>query len=172
MFRKEMLRPGDIVFYKPKAKWSIGSWLITWAQNVVGKSPIHGVSYSHVVLIDHDTDYIVESRYPRSRRYKMDWKKYENQYDFELWRVRNVKPEQVDKALDWAYAHLNEWYDLGLFLFGWIDRKKSEVCSTFVAKAWRAGGVVFGHNTDMGNAEFFHSPDEIAMNTDLIKRIA
>ena len=172
MIRKEMLRPGDLLFFKPSAKWSIGSWLVTWGQNIFGKSPIHGVSYNHVAIVDKDVNYLLESRWPKSHRKKIAWEKLEKQYDIELWRVRNVKPQQIRLALNWAYMHLNEWYDLGLFLFGWFDRKKAEVCSTFIAKAWRNAGILFEYNKDMGVSKFFHSPDELVANINIIKRIA
>ena len=172
MIRKEMLRRGDLLFFKPKAKWSIGSWLVTWGQNILGKSPIHGVSYNHVALIDEDVNYLLESRWPKSHRKKINWKKLLNQYDIELWRVRKVKQEQIKLALNWAYDHLNEWYDIGLFIFGWFDREHAEVCSTFIYKAWRYAGIRFEIYKHIGNTEEFISPDELAFNTSIIKRIA
>jgi len=171
MIRKQALQPGDILFLGPKKKWMIGSWLITWAQNVVGKSPIHGQSYSHVAIVDWDTNYVLESRWPKSRRRKLEMEKWCKQYNMELWRVRKVQPEQVKAALGWAYNHLNEWYDLGLFVWGMFDVKHAEVCSTFVAKAFADANVHFKIYKKIGAVENFHSPDEIAANTDLIKKI-
>ncbi len=171
MIRKPALRPGDILFLGPKQKWLIGSWFLTWAQNVVGKSPIHNRSYSHVAIVDWDVDYVVESRWPKSRRRKLEMKKWCKQYEMELWRVRRVNPQQIKDTLDWAYKHLGEWYDLGLFMWGMFDIKHAEVCSTFVAKAFKAAGIDFKIHKKIGAAKNFHSPDEIAANTDLIKKI-
>jgi len=172
MIRKQMLRPGDLIFYRPKKTWSIGSWFIAWAQNVIGKSPIHNVSYCHVGIIDSDTNYLLESRWPRSRRWKINWKKLEKQYHLELWRIRHVKKEEIEKALNWCYEHLNEWYDLGLFIWGLFDFKNAEVCSTFVAKAWKAAGRIFKIHKQIQPDADFHTPDELIANEDLIKRIA
>jgi len=167
-----MLRPGDMLFYRPKAKWSILSWFITWAQNIIGKSPIHDKSYCHVGIIDWDTDYMLEARFPKSKRSKINWKSLSKQYHLELWRVRKVQKEEVEKALEWAYANLGLWYDLGLFLWGQIDFKDAEVCSTFIAKAWKAAGRVFKIHKQIQKDADFHSPDELIANYDLIKRIA
>lgn len=167
--RPELLRPGDLLFYRPKAPLP-GSWFITWAQNVVGKSPIHGVSYNHVALVDWDTKFLLESRWPKSRKWKIDWKKLHKYYYVELWRVRNVEPIEVKRALNWAHKHLGEWYDLSLFLYGMFDQPHREVCSTYVAKAWAAAGRFFVSHKTIGRYEF-HSPDELAANTHIIKKI-
>ena len=79
---------------------------------------------------------------------------------------------EVVDALDWAYTHLGEWYDLGLFIFGYFDIKHAEVCSTFVAKAWKAAGRIFKVHKALQPDADFHSPDELAGNEDLIKKIA
>ncbi len=172
MIRKQQLQPGDLLLYRPKSKWSIGSWFITFAQNVIGKSPIHNKSYSHVAMIDWDTNYVLESRLPKSQRAKIKWKKFNKQYYLELWRIKKVTPEERKRALTWASAHLNEWYDLGLFIFGKIDIKNAEVCSTFIAKAWKAAGRNFKVYKKLQPDADFHSPDELIFNRDLIKRIA
>lgn len=169
--RKQMLRPGDLLFYRPKAPLP-GSWFITWVQNVVGKSPIKGISYNHVSLIDKDTDYMLESRWPKSKRKKINWKKLTKYYHLELWRIRHVTPEEQEKAVEWAHQHLNEWYDLGLFIWGMFDTPHMEVCSTFAAKAWKHAGREFKIYKKIGNAENFYSPDELIANSDLIKLIA
>lgn len=172
MIRPEMLRPGDLLFYRPKAKYMIGSWLISWIQNVAGKSPIHDASYCHVGIVDKDTKYLLESRWPKSRKWQINWKKITDHYYVELWRVRNVSQEEIQKALDWAHTHLGEWYDLGLFVWGMFDGPHMEVCSTFVAKAWVAAGKIFKIYKKIGTAEDFWSPDELIANTHLIKQIA
>lgn len=171
MIRKQQLRPGDLLFYRPKAPIP-GSWLVTWFQNIVGKSPIHKVSYNHVAIVDRDTDYILESRWPKSRRWKINWKKLNKYYYVELWRIKNVEPVEITKALKWSHEHLNEWYDLGLFIWGMFDAPHMEVCSTFVAKAWAAADRIFKVHKRIGNARNFHSPDELIANSHLIKLIA
>ena len=171
MIRKKAMKPGDILFFRTKKGSLPGSWLISWFQNIVGKSPIHGVSYSHVGIVDWDTNYILDSKWPKSKRRKIDWKSWNKHYGLELWRIRKVKKEEVKKALDWCYAHLDEWYDLGLFVWGMFDVKHAEVCSTFTAKAWRAAGRIFKVFKRIGKVKNFHSPDELVANSNLIKRI-
>ena len=172
VIRKQMLRPGDIIFFRTEKRSLPGSWLISWFQNIVGKSPIHGVSYSHIGIVDWDTNYLLDSRWPKSKRRKLDLEKYEKYYGLELWRVRRVTQEQVKDALDWCYAHLGEWYDLGLFIWGMFDFSDAEVCSTFVYKAWGNALVFFKIHKQIGYVKKFISPDEIASNTDLIKRLS
>jgi len=170
MIRKQMLRTGDLLFYRVTKKSGISSWFIAWAQNVIGKSPVHGKGYVHVAIIDKDTDYILESRWPRSRRWKIDWKKLDKRYAVELWRVRIVTVEHMDKVTKWCYDHLGEWYDLGLFFWGLLDFKEAEVCSTFVKRAWENAGVHFKLHR---KPEALITPDElIGSNPDIIKRIA
>lgn len=171
MIKKALLRPGDLLFYRPKAIFHVGSWLIAWFQNVVGKSPIEDRSYCHVAIVDTDTDYIVESRWPKSRRWKIDWKKLDKNYTVELWRVKNVTKEETEKVLEWANSHLGEWYDLGLFVWGTFDFKHSEVCSTYVAKAWEAAGRIFKQHKRISTVKIFQSPDELIANDDLIKQV-
>ena len=172
MIRKQALHPGDILFFRTKKGSLPGSWLISWFQNIVGKSPIHDVSYSHVGIVDWNTAYILDSRWPKSKRRKINWKSWNKHYGVELWRVRKVKKEEIQKALDWCYNHLNEWYDLGLFVWGMFDVKHAEVCSTFVAKAWKKGGRIFKVYKRIGKARNFHSPDELIANSNIIKRIS
>lgn len=172
MIRKEILRPGDILFFRTTNKSLPGAWFISWAQNVIGKSPIHNRSYSHVGIIDWDTDYILESRWPKSKRRKIPWKKWDKQYKLELWRIRKVSKQEQNRALKWAYEHLGEWYDLGLFFWGAFDIKHAEICSTFVAKAWKAGNKLFKVHKALQPDADFHTPDELIANVDIIKRIA
>jgi len=171
MIRKQALRPGDILFFRTKKGSLPGSWFISWFQNIVGKSPIHGISYSHVAIVDWDTDYVLDSRWPKSKRRKIKWKSWGKYYGLELWRIRKIQPEEVQKALNWAYAHLEEWYDLGLFVWGMFDFSNAEVCSTFVAKAWKAAGRIFKVHKRIGKVKNFHSPDELIANDDIIKKI-
>ena len=169
--RKDMLHPGDIIFFRTVKSSLPGSWLISWFQNIVGKSPIHGVSYSHVAIVDWNTDYVLESRWPKSKRSKINWKNWNKHYDLELWRIKRVRKDEIKKTLDWCYSHLNEWYDLGLFIWGMVDIKHAEICSTFVAKAWKSAGRIFKVYKRIGKVKNFHSPDELLHNQLLIKQI-
>lgn len=173
MINKELLRPGDLLFYKPKNfKSGIAAWFITWAQNVIGKSPIEGKGYCHVALIDKDTDYLLESRWPKSRRWEINWIKLDKHYKIELWRVKETSTENIEKVMDWGYSHLGEWYDLGLFVWGLFDQKHKEICSTYVGKAWKNAGIYFKLNKKINRNAEFTTPDELVNNTEILKRIA
>jgi len=173
MIKKSLLRPGDLLLYRMTIKSGISSWFIGWGQNVIGKSPVHGKSYVHVAIVDKDTDYMLESRWPRSKRCKIKWKKLDKKYKIELWRVRATSLEKIDKVMEWAYANLGLWYDLGLFIWGWLDFKHAEVCSTFVKKAWGNADVVFKLHKKLTEKGALITPDEIVgSNLDILKRIA
>jgi len=172
MISKSLLRSGDLLFYRPTKKSGISAWFITWAQNVIGKSPIHGPGYCHVALIDEDTDYLFEARWPKTRRWKINWKKLDKHYKIELWRVRKGNVEKVKKVVKWCSENLGLFYDIGLFIWGLFDFKHAEVCSTFVSKAWAEAGVVF-KETKMIAGGALITPDEIiGNNQDILKRIA
>lgn len=170
MFDKSLLQPGDILLFRPKSVFHISAWFIAWGENVMGKTP-HDVSYCHVALIDDDTNFLLEARWPKSHRTQFDLSKLDQIYTVELWRVKNVTPEEIAHAVDWSRENVGEWYDLGLFMWGWIDAKHREVCSTFVAKAWAAAGLQFKQIKTVGVGTLI-TPDEIAGNTNLIERIA
>lgn len=170
MIKKSLLKPGDILLFRahPGSGWP--SRFIVWGQKFLGRAQ-KGQTYCHVAIVDKDTDFLMEAKWPKTRRWRMDWDKLDKTYDTELWRVRGASTNKVKLALDWAHDHLGQWYDLPLFLFGWFDFKNAEVCSTFVQKAWANAGKHFETNVDYGTKPALITPDEIASNTDLIKRI-
>jgi hypothetical protein len=170
MIKKSLLKPGDILLFRahPGSGWV--SRFIVWGQKFLGRAR-QGQTYCHVAIVDKDTDFLMEAKWPKTRRWLIDWTLLDKEYDVELWRVRGASSAKVKLALLWAHDHLGEWYDLPLFLFGWFDSKHAEVCSTFVRGAWDAAGKHFETNVDYGNESALITPDEIASNTDLIKRI-
>ncbi len=170
MIDKKLLKPGDILLCRvgPKAIWS--SKFIAWAQKLIGRGS-NGQNYCHVAMIDVDTDFILEAKWPKTRKWRIDWVHMDERYVVELWRVKGATPAKVKKALTWIHKHLGEWYDLPIFLFGWINFKHAEVCSTLVSKAWKAAGVKFVNTVSYGKQEDLITPDEIAANTKLIRRI-
>lgn len=173
MIEKSLLKPGDILLFKPKSVFHISAWFITWAQNVVGKNPLQGevkVGYCHVAMIDFDTDFMLEARWPKSKITKLDWSELDKEYDVQLWRMKKASKKDVKIAIEWARQHVGEWYDLGLFIWGWMDKPHEEVCSTYITKAWAAAGKIFKQTKEIGKGTLI-TPDEVAGNTDLIKRI-
>lgn len=170
MISKSKLKPGDILLFRahPGSGWT--SRFIVWGQKFLGRAS-KGQTYCHVALVDKDTDFLMEAKWPKTRRWRIDWEYLDKTYDVELWRVKGATSVKVKLALDWAGDHLGEWYDLPLFLFGWIDIRHAEVCSTFIRNAWEAAGKHFKTNVDYGSKQALITPDEIAANTELIKRI-
>lgn len=170
MIDKSLLKSGDILLFRAKSFWHFSPWFISWGQNVMGKNAVKGATYCHVAIVDEDTDYFLEARWPKSKRTKFDWQHLDREYTVELWRVKNETNEEAAKAVAWAQANVGEWYDLGLFFWGWIDKKHAEVCSTFVTKAWESAGKIFKQVKKVGLGTLI-TPDEVAGNTDLIERI-
>lgn len=156
MVRQEDLHPGDLLLFKIKPASSIIDKLIGWGQKVMGFAPTKA-AYCHVALVAFDPLFVMEAVWPKTRISKIDWEEYNQKYEIQLFRVKNVTPRQQLDAIHWAEDHLNEWYDLPSFLFGWIQFKHSEVCSTFVTKAERAAKVYF--KTEKNG---FITPDMVA----------
>jgi hypothetical protein len=164
MVTQEDLHPSDILLFKVKPSSSLTDKIIGWGQKLFGHAPTKA-AYCHVALVAFDPLFVMEAVWPKTRISKIDWEEYNKKYDVQLFRVKNVTPRQQLDAIHWAEDHLNEWYDLPSFLFGWIQFKHAEVCSTYVTKAEKAAGIVF-----KTNANGFITPDEVAAQT-LIERI-
>src|SRR5262249_14437548 len=110
-----------------------------------------------------------ESRWPKSQKTKLDWNYLNKCYKMELYRVKNSTQNDISSVLNWCQTHLGIQYDLGLFFFGLFDRKNLEVCSTFVAKAFFTAGFILSVK---GTSKKLITPDEIARNKSVLKRIA
>lgn len=164
MVTQKDLHPGDLLLFKVKASSSLTDKFIGWGQKFMGMAPTKS-EYCHVALVAFDPESLMEARWPKTRIWKIDWKHLHKQYDVQLFRVKNVTTRQRLDAIHWAEDHLNEWYDLPSFLFGWIQFKHAEVCSTFVTKAERAAKVYF--KTEKNG---FITPDQVAAQI-LIERI-
>lgn len=161
-------KPGDILLYKSHAfsRWS--SRFIEWGQRFLGQAPSVD-DYCHVAMIDEDPNYILEAKWPKTRRVKLDPMALAEHYDVEIWRVKKLTKAQMKTATAWARQNLGLFYDLGLFLWGAFDFKKAEVCSTYVQKAFQAAGIELSVE---GPGKKLTTPDEIAANTKVIRRIA
>lgn len=167
MIDKSILQPGDIILCRPikTSLWS--SWFISWGQHVLDQAPSEE-NYCHVAMLAADTDYLYEAKFPKTRLWKIDWVHMDERYGVELWRVKNVTPEQIAKAIEFADGHTGEWYDLPLFLWGCFDFKRAEVCSTYVQHSYEAAGIEVSVE---GPGKKLTTPDEIAANIEVIERI-
>lgn len=156
MVTQKDLHPGDLLLFKVKESSSLTDKFIGLGQKVMGMAPTKS-SYCHVALVAFDPTFVMEAKWPKTKISKIDWKEYNKKYEVQLFRVKNVTTRQKLDAIHWAEDHLNEWYDLPSFLFGWIQFKHSEVCSTYVAKAWKAAKRYF--KTEKNG---FITPDQVA----------
>lgn len=140
MIDKLLMKPADILLFRVIPNSSLMSKIIGWGQRLFGKVP-DKVQYCHVALVDTDTDLMLEARWPKTRVSKIDLNKLSKEYGVELYRVRKITDEQIEKSIMWAHDHLDEWYDVSLFFTGYLDSKHEEVCSTFISHAFSAAGL-------------------------------
>jgi len=164
MVTQKDLHPGDLLLFKVKSSSSLTDKFIGWGQKILGHAPTKS-EYCHVALVAFDPCWIMEAKWPKTRIWKIDWEELHKDYDIELYRVKNVTTRQRLDAIHWAEDHLNEWYDVLELLNGWVNVRHAEICSTYVAKAWRTAGIHFKMNKNN-----FITPDEIAASS-LIERI-
>jgi cell wall-associated NlpC family hydrolase len=167
MINTTKLKPGDLLLFRvtPKSSWL--AKIIVIGEKILGSS-IFKKSYSHIGILDYDTDFMYESRWPRSRRTKLDWTRLNKYYILESYRVKNATSDMIDNVITWCNNHLGMKYDLGLFFFGLFDQKNMEVCSTFVAKAWSSVGVILRRRS----SQKLITPDEIIRNKHILKKVA
>lgn len=170
MIEKKLLKPGDILLYKVIPSSNITAKFIGWAQKFIHRAPTKE-KYCHLAIVDKDTDYVLEAKWPKTRQWKLDWEHLDKCYSIELWRVKGLTSTKVKEVLKWCHSHLGEWYDLGLFVFGWINFKHAEVCSTFVSKAFAHVKIKFQTSVSYGKKQELITPDEIASNSKILKRI-
>lgn len=157
------LQPGDLIFFPVTSSSSWFAKSIQWIQHVVGVSN-RNQKYYHVGILDWDTSYLLESTFPKSRRVLLDWTRDNNQ--LEVWRLKNVNSQEIIDILTWSRKHLNEWYDLWLYVTldkYWLE--DSNVCSTYVANALKAAGILTSVNPDL------ISPDQLASQSNLIYKV-
>lgn len=168
MFKKDLMKPGDILLFRVIPSSSLVSKFIGWSQRLFGRVP-NGRGYCHVALVDLDTNLMLEARWPKTRVSQIDLNELNKKYGVELYRVRNITDNQIDQVIMWAHDHLDEWYDIPLFLTGFLDSKHAEVCSTFIAHAFRDVGLEIPVNN-------WHkklvAPDDFYEDTITLNRIA
>jgi cell wall-associated NlpC family hydrolase len=164
MIERGDVLPGDLLLFRIKHSSSWIAKLIGWGQKIIRHAPTKA-EYCHVAIVAFDTDFILEATWPKTRISKINWEKWNKEYDLQLFCVKNITPMQVVDAIFWAEDHLGEWYDILALFDGWVDIRHAEICSTYVQKAYKAAGVEF--KVDERN---FITPDEIAAS-DLVERV-
>lgn len=156
MVTQKDLESGDIILFRVKTSSGLSAKFIAWGQKVIGMAPSKS-SYSHVALVDLDTDLIIEARWPKVKISTIDWTIWNKEYDIQLFRVKKVTEIEIQQATLFAKSCVGEWYDLPSFLFGWIQFKHTQICSTLAANSWKAAKRYF--KTENNG---FVTPDMIA----------
>lgn len=140
MARKYVLQPGDILLFKPRPSDSIVDKFIVWGQRFFRIIP-KSIGYCHVSMVDLDTRYMLEAKWPKTRRSSIVEQRATGKEKIEVYRIRNITPEQVAKILKYAHDHLNEWYDVPLFLTGFLKVKHTQICSTYICDSCKAADL-------------------------------
>jgi hypothetical protein len=159
--RRHILHPGDILLFKPRGdSTSIIDKLIVLGQHLFRQIPRND-NFCHVALVDDDTRFILEARWPKTRRSHLADVRTSCTDKIEVYRVRGITPEQIKLTLDFAHEHLNEWYDVPLFLTGFLSIKHTWICSTFVSKAFKAAKLSIPYGC---SDKVFIVPDDFAID--------
>lgn len=153
--------PGDILLFRVNAHSPLHDKLIALGEGLMQKK-FTPSNYCHVAMVSNDINLILEAVWPKTHVTKLDWSQ---PTELEVYQVKNVTTEQIQKAINWAENHLDEWYDIPELFGGWISFKHAQICSTYIANSWKAAGIKF--KTDSNG---FITPDQIATST-LIERI-
>ena len=140
MINKKLLKPCDILLFRTTHRSSLQDRFIVWGQRILYHIPKQA-RYCHVALVDKDTDLVLEAKWPKIKISTLEADTYKQRDQIEVYRVRGITNKQIEKTLDWAHEHVGEYYDVLLLLTGFIDMKHSEICSTYVSKAFKAAGL-------------------------------
>jgi uncharacterized protein YycO len=149
------LQPGDLILYRTTKHSPIHDKLIALGEGLMQKK-FTPSNYCHVSMVSNDTNLILEAVWPKTHVTKFDWNQPN---ELEIYRVKNVTQEQIQKAISWAENHLGEWYDIPELFGGWISFKHEQICSTYMANSWKAAKRYF--KTYPNN---FITPDQIAVD--------
>ncbi len=148
---------GDFILYPVGPASRLLSKLVGWGQKLIGQAP-SVKQYSHVAIVGPDASHIIEAYWPRIRVSPLDLK------DVEVYRIKNVTPDQVSKMIAYAKSQVGQWYDmLAIVTFGKFQIGGTEVCSQLAYNAGLAAGIV------LYPPEILESPDDIAASENLFQ---
>jgi hypothetical protein len=140
--RHSTLYPGDILLFRPRGKKAetLSDKFIAWGQRLFRQVP-KNVNYVHVAIVDWNPEFILEARWPKSEISNLAIRRASSTDKIEVWRIKNLTPEQLKKILDYGHEHLGMWYDVLLFLTGFLSLKHTTICSLYVSRMCNAAGL-------------------------------
>lgn len=131
-------RPGDLIFYRVTPHSTFTARLIAILQLLRGEGE-STTQYSHVAILDRDTDFCIEAMWPRVRMSKVNWEDPE----LELWR-RPMGSAKISLMLIDARGRVGDWYDAWGLLFGALGSRHRSICTTLILKSFASIGVDIG----------------------------
>ena len=167
--RHNTLFPGDILLFKPRGKReeTFSDKLISWGQKIFRKVP-KNVNYVHVAMVDYNPEYILESVWPKTKITNLATKRSTSTDKIEVWRIKNLTKDQCKLMLDYGHSHLGMWYDIPLFLTGFLSIKHTEICSVFISQICHAAGL----DIPYGSAgKKFIVPDDFILFNTMLERV-
>jgi hypothetical protein len=166
--RHSTLYPGDILLFRPRGDHAtFTDKLIIWGQNIFREVP-KKINYVHVAIVDWNPEYILEAVWPKTRITNLAEKRATSTDKIEVWRIRNLTSEQLKKMLDYGHSHLGMWYDVPLFLTGFISLKHTELCSVFVSQICNAAELDIPHGF---THKLFVMPDDFFDFNTMLERV-
>lgn len=135
---KNMLKAGDILLFEVTEHSAFHDKIISIGQKLLYQVP-NNARFCHVAIVDQDTNYMYEAVWPKTRKSLISSSNKNNV--IQVYRVKGITAQEVKEALTWAKTHEGEWYDIPLFITGWISFKHSEICSTYVSHSLGAAGL-------------------------------
>lgn len=151
------LQPGDLILYPVNSKSDWISRLVGWGQKLIHQAPSQE-SYSHVAIAGPDTAHMYEAYWPKIRVTNIRLQ------EAEIFRIKDITPEQVARMLDYCKSHVGEWYDLlGILTLGKIQIGGTKWCSQYAYYAALAAFIVLCPPEDV------ESPDDIAASPLLVR---
>lgn len=165
-FDLTLLQPGDILLFRTTKNSPFHDKLIAMAQLFTGEQQTRR-SYHHVAMVDVDNTQVLEAIWKGTLLHP--YTEVAKTGVIEVYRVRNATSIQIQQAVEYAHNNLGLRYDFIKLFFGWLglDGKKAEICSTFVGNSWAAAGVQLTKKSK----EKIYSPDDIAANKNVLKRV-
>jgi len=165
-FDLALLQPGDILLFRTTKNSPFHDKLIAIAQFIVGEQQTMR-SYHHVAMVDVDNTQVLEAIWKGTLLHP--YTEVAKTGVIEVYRVRNATDIQIQQAIESAHSNLGLRYDLIKLFLGWagLDGRHAEICSTFVGNAWAAAGVQLTKKSK----EKIYSPDDIAANTKVLKKV-